>query len=193
MGRKPNISAAASRAAEETTDSPAIQPTEPKGAKFVSVACKIPNGLVLQLCRETEQSEETNVGIRVRKVYQKTGDVFVVAGPAYPNGQVPEGFPDRPLTVGGYAITSNCPKEFFDEWMRQNATAPFVLGKQIMAAADIGRLQDIAKEHRNVQSGFEAMNPKGDPRDPKPISSAIGKVVRADVGGGGTRDYQPPM
>lgn len=163
---------------ESEPAAPAVHAPEPKSSATVTVACKIPNGIVLQLCRPTKWIEETPSGSRDRVRWDKFGARHFVQGPAYPSGTVPEGYGERPALSGGFALTAGIPREFWDEWLKQNAESSFVVNGQVFAQPTFDRAQGVGREKAAVKSGFEPlsrdMNPKNDPRLPTPIS-AFGK------------------
>lgn len=182
-------------------EAPAVK-TSQKSAKFMTVACKIPNGLVLQLCRKTTYLEDTPSGTRERARYDKVGERHVVAGPAYPNGPVPRGFPPKPMIVGGYALTPNIPRDFFEEWMHQNKDAPFVVNKMIYGYATLDEAREVSKDNRKTLSGFEPLaqaeaDKDGnmtikDPRAPRSMAPGVAQVTTADeIGVRGAPDHHP--
>lgn len=172
MSRRPTAASSAEPAA------PAVHTPRGKGSAVVTVACKIPNGLVLQLCKPTEYPEETRSGTVMRKRFDKFGERIIVSGPAYPNGNIP-GFPARPMIVGGYALTPGVNAEFFAEWIAQNAKAPFVANKMIFGFSSLDETKGEAADHREVRSGFEPLALDKDPRMPK-AAPGVGAIVAAD-------------
>lgn len=163
---------------------PAVH-TEPKSSATVTIACKIPSGLVLQLCKPTKWVEETPSGGKDRIRYDKTGPRHYVAGPAYPNGQAPENFPERPAIAGGFALTSGIPKDFWDAWLKQNEESSFVLNGQVFARPTFDAAQGVGREMHAVRSGFEPMakdlDPRKDPRLPTPVAGiGVDQVKPAD-------------
>jgi hypothetical protein len=160
---------------ESEPAAPAVHSPEPKSSATVTVGCKIPNGIVLQLCRPTKWIEETPSGSRDRVRYDKFGPRVFVQGPAYPTGTVPDGYGDRPQMAGGFALTTGIPKDFWDAWLEQNAESTFVVNGQVFAQPTLDRAQGTGKENAAVKSGFEPlsrdMDPKKDARLPTPISA----------------------
>lgn len=158
-----------SRRPKENTDT--IVATNKGGT--VTVACKIPNGIVLQLCKPTQWFDETPSGTRERTRHDKYGPRVVVNGPAFPNGPPPEGFRNRPETVGGYALTSGIDADFFAKWMKQNKDAPYVTSGMIYAHSQATSVRAFAKEHKDTRSGFESLSQdmdfRKDPRIPAPV------------------------
>lgn len=154
---------------------PAVK-TAAKGGRTCIVACKLPSGLVLQLCKPSKYFEETRAGGRIERTrYDKMGPSIIVRGPAQPNGQVPKGY-KRPEVEGGYALTYNVDADFFEEWMRQNADTAIVQNKIIFAAgtrdATLGEAQDM----HETRSGLEALEPDNDPRAPKSLDPNVSTI-----------------
>lgn len=152
---------------------PAIggQAAKSKG-RTVTVVCKHPNGLQLQLQREVPGHEQTPMGRKDIVLNVKTGRVYFVKGPAYPNGQIPKGFPRRaPGDEHGVALTKGIPADFWDEWLKQNKDAPYVLDGTIYAFSDVESAMDKAQELEDEKSGLEPIDPSvADPRMPKPLN-----------------------
>lgn len=168
------------RAATATAPKPQAQAPAPKPAtSFVTVACKFPTGVVLQLCVKEDYLEEGLNGSRMRVRYSKSGATHLARGPAAPVGQIPRGY-QRPEVVGGYALTRNIPAEFWDAWLEQNKDNPLVVNHMIMAHGKRSTVVGEAREQRAILSGFEPMNPDGDPRMPKPLLGQVGDVETAD-------------
>jgi hypothetical protein len=144
---------------------------------LVTVACKIPNGLLLRNFKMMPAREQTPTGYRDIEKAEQVGDTVKINGPAVPFGQVPEY-----TVVAGYALTPNVDKEFFDEWLRQNADHAAVKANLIFAHGNRAVVSDRAKEQKEVRSGLEPLNPARvmrngksvpvDPRFPSQIEKA---------------------
>lgn|GEM_PF-883338 len=168
-------------AKDNGADTPKAPP--PKSAKYVTVACKIPAGLVLQLCEKTTFTEDTPAGPRERVRYDRVGKTVSIIGPAYPAGNPPPGFPERPRMAGGFALTPGVDADFFAEWMQQNRLSDFVTQGMIFAHASTSAAIAAAREHRPIASGLEplSMDEKvKDPRMPRPMNSSIERLKTAD-------------
>lgn len=153
--------------------------TEPKGKRTVTVACKFQAGLLLRLCAPRTVAEPLmGGGSREVKQYFPVGEPVYVHGPAEPAGQAPEGYV-RPQLQDGYALTHGIDADFFAEWLKQNKDTDLVRSRVIFAASGADAVQGQAKDNRDVRSGFEPINPKGDPRTPKPIAG-VGAIMPAD-------------
>ena len=134
----------------------------------VTVACKLPCGLILQLCQMEEMREPIpGGGFKITTVARRIGDQ-VVLNPA----RVPFGVTPEYKIIGGYALTENVDAQFFAEWLRQNSDALIVKNKLIFAYEKDATVVAAAREHKSVQSGFEPINMNGDPRMPKDIRQA---------------------
>ncbi len=136
----------------------------------VTVACKMPNGMILQLCKPMVHREPI-LGGGAREVTQwhPYGPKVKVHGPARPFGAAP-----ATRVVGGYALTSGVPADFFAEWLEQHKEDAVVVNKMIMAHGNPNWIAGWAKDHRTLQSGLQplkvGLEGKGaiaDPRVPK--------------------------
>lgn len=148
----------------------------------VTIACKIPNGLELQLCKRDDYDEETPSGTRKRIRYVKVGEIVVVRGPANPVGN-----PNAravPL-IGGYALTHGVSADFWNEWLEQNEMNPLVVNNMIFAQTKRESARDQAAEQSTTRSGLEPLIApvKGgakDPRLPKSVNPKVGPVRTED-------------
>lgn len=185
MPRKKPQTAAELRTQMETT--PAQSPTIPvgKAGAKVAVLCKL--GVAwfeLELSAPVKKWEATQNGQREITEYVRTNQIFRVHGTAYPSGQAPEGFGPKPKMIGGYAVTENCPKDFWDAWVEQHKMAPYVVNKMIFAVPDLSDAKAQAKETEGVMSGLEPVQRKGktvtDPRVVKPARPDVSAVEESD-------------
>lgn len=127
----------------------------PKAAKTYTVACKLPMGMLLHLQEPYEDHEQTPNGVRKVTRHRKVGDGIYVAGPA-----MPVGVPDAPRKriTGGYALT-RVPAEFWEKWIEQNKTAPYVVNETIFATPSRDATEQRAEEQEKVKSGLEPLDP----------------------------------
>ena len=162
----------------------------PASTRTVIVACKIPNGLVLQLQRPMERMEDSASGLKSRTYMVKHGKQVVVRGPHRPVGTEPKGF-DKwrpPVQIeGGYALTHGVEVEFWNTWLEQNKEADYVLGEMIAAYATVEDATAACRERAELLSGLEPISTEEDAqgrltdrRLPRPIGSmsAIGTEQR---------------
>lgn len=146
------------------------------GAKVI-VGCKIGLAYIdIQLCKRVTVYENTQTGPREIQRYDRVGQVVRIRGTAYPRGTPPEGFPDRPPTYDGAALTYGVDKDFWDQWKEQNKLNPIVMNGMIFAHEDIDHVRGIAKETAALKSGLEPVNPKGDNRMPKSTRSDVSNI-----------------
>lgn len=138
----------------------------------VSIACKIPNGLTLRLFKMTEANELVmGGGSRSVKVAERIGGEVTIFGTAHPVNQAP-----KCLIVGGYAITPNVDKDFWDKWIKDNAELDMVKNKLIFAHEKQEMVAGKAKEQRLVRSNMGPLDPEtkvngkyADPRMPERV------------------------
>ncbi len=183
MARRPSAAAAAA-ASTVSSDiaAPAVR-TPPQTGRTVTVACKFPAGIRLQLCTEVKFVEETMAGGRIQRTrYDKVGETYIVRGPSTPNGQTPKGY-KRPEVEGGYALTSNIPADFWEKWLHQNAENPLVTGKMIFASPTRDHAIGESQELEGTRSGFEPLDPdNADPRIPRSLDPNVSNIETAEVG-----------
>lgn len=137
---------------------------QPRSGKTVSVGCKLPGGLILQLYRP-EKVAEPVMGGGTRDVTRQmpVGRQVRVYGTAKnPNPEI-----DHPcLVVGGYAITNGVDEDFIREWMKQNAALEVVTNGLIFVREDEQEAKAQAKDQEDFRSGLEplARKPGDEPR-----------------------------
>jgi hypothetical protein len=125
----------------------------------VTVACKLPNGLKLQICQKKTEKEQTPNGVRDIEVWRPTGEEIEVKGPRVAFGALPS----YPI-IGGYALTQNVDKRFWEKWLEQNADSDLIKNHLLHAYPTPQAAQSFAKEHEEVRSGFEPIDPDNLPR-----------------------------
>jgi len=168
---------------------PQETPSEGYDDKII-VACKLPLAWVeLQLERSREITEEGKFGSKTVTIWEKIGNVVRIRGTAYPAAQAPEGFPDRPEKIFGFAINRNVSKAFWDKFAEQKKDWPPLKNGFIFAFRKMEDVKARASEARAMLSGFEPMNPKGDPRSPKPLMGAISQLTVEEERG---KNMPPP-
>lgn len=135
----------------------------------VTVACKLPNGLILRGFRMIESSQQVmGGGTRMVKEAIDTGMRQVINGIASEHGKPlldPEG---NPINMAqSFALTYNVDADLWDLWLEQNKNSDVVKNGMIFAHAKPIELRAEAKDKRDLRSGLEPMNPQGDPRSPQ--------------------------
>lgn len=143
------------------------------GAKTVTVACKIPSGLVLQLCEEQDRSEAVmGGGVKNFKQFFKVGEKVTLNGFSVPRGPDFDADNVQPV-AGGFGLTYGVNAEFFRKWMEQNKDSDMVRNKLIFAHEKPEYVRDKAKERQaDVLSGLEPLKQAGDPRAPRGVRTA---------------------
>lgn len=164
--------------------------TPSPAARTVTVACKLPNGLVLRLQQKEDRPVESREGTKMVTFWvSKPGSpVYRVRGPEIPRGGLPEGY-KVPMIVGGYALTPGIPAEFWEEWAEQNKLADYFLPPEgcehgaIFAYPSVESASDAADEQDKYLTGFEPMSTQVDkngrfvdPRVPRPLTTGVAPV-----------------
>lgn len=123
-----------------------------KAGKTVTVACKLPNGLILRTFDMVKTTEPAPGGTRDFEIARpREGQVFINGSRTPPGVQVDHAH------VGGYALTTGVDAAFFELWMKQNAESDIVRNKLIFAhATDTAA---VAKENKSRKSGLEPLDP----------------------------------
>lgn len=142
----------------------------PDTAKHVTVACKHPNGIILQLCAPFTYTDP-RTGREITE-YQKTGEQYKLNGFAVPRGPDFDAEKIQPL-AGGFGLTHGIPADFFRQWMEQNKDTDLVKNGLVFCMATEADARAKAKERaKDVVSGLEPLAQKGDPRAPKRVEKA---------------------
>lgn len=153
------------------------------GQKII-VACKLPHGLILRNFRMVDSNENV-AGNTVRsvKVADQVGEAVVIKGVAVEFGR-------EKALVGGYALTHNVDKTFFDQWMIANKDHAAVKNGLIFAAATRDAVEGKAKEQEKLRSGLEPMDMSlvkrgermvaADPRMPRTNNPNLSGIEKSD-------------
>lgn len=104
-------------------------PKETTGS-FVTIGCKLPHGLIIS-ARNTE-------GDTVSLTLKGANDARI---------------------VGGYGITENVPVELWNAWLKKHHKHMAVVNGQLFVHNDLKSAEQIAKERREVTTGFEPIDP----------------------------------
>lgn len=184
MPRKPPQTAAQTKTANLAAASrdagndvaPAKPPGGSAGAK-VTVACKLPGGLILRLHTFVDTPENVaGNNVKMVKIARPHGEPVLIKGNATPHGI------QKPL-VGGYMLTPNVDKDFFEEWMRQNKDHDAVKNGLIFAHEKRDSIEGIAEENAEKTSGMEPLDmtmvTRGETKVPK--DPRVGRPVSANV------------
>lgn len=183
----PKAKAAAVAAASDMGSPKILEIEKPKKSGTVTVMCKIPQGLRLQLQHKMMRRIPTGRGSD--NDYDKVevnvfgGPAYYVFGPAVPAmGGVPDGYLLPKALEGGYAKTDGIPADFWREWLEQNELADYVVNRMIFAYDDASA-KSAARERGELKSGLEPLSrevdAKGqlmDRRVPKPLTGSVARI-----------------
>jgi len=98
-------------------------------AEMITVACKLPHGIHMDLHEPGKPKRR-----------------FTLKGN------------NSSRVIGGYGITTDVPKDFFDKWMSLHKDHPAVSGKLIFAHQQLASLESQAKERAELKHGMEPIN-----------------------------------
>lgn len=110
----------------------------PTSRNTISVGCKLPHGMHLDI---------RQVGEPVQRVTLKGIN------------SLQEGQIIRVSQRGGFAVTENVPKEFFEHWMELNKLHPAVKNHLIFAHAQAASVRDMGEEFSGILNGFDPIDP----------------------------------
>lgn len=144
----------------------------------VTVACKLPSGLELRLFNMEDVAEPVFGGgtKQVKQARLKQGSPIIrIFGNSVPFGQAP-----RCQIVGGFALTPNVDAAFMKEWLTKNKDLDAVKNGLVYAYASAASAVDVARERKELRSGFEPLVPDTDPRVPKSTNKALSDIKTAE-------------
>jgi len=114
-----------------------VAPKETK--EVIAVGCKLPHGIHMD----------------IRKLGEPTERVTLKGTNSLQQGLI------RVSMIGGFAVTENVPKPFFDKWMQDNKNHPAVRNGLIFHHKQLASVVDMGKEREgDVISGLDPINPK---------------------------------
>lgn len=143
---------------------PVIQPSAPhKTGETVTVACKLPSGLILRIFEEQVVWEpQRDGGSKKITQFLPIPDMqFVIKGTWLASGGQAfhrQGIA-RELLPGGYALTSGCPKEIWDRWYEANKNGHLVRNGLIFAHKITSTAREKATELSATKTGMEPVDP----------------------------------
>jgi hypothetical protein len=123
----------------------------------VTVACKIPNGIIMRIYDMVEAIEPSPMGGRTIKQARQVGGDIRIKGATTPT---PNTMQYNQL-MHGYGITQNVPKDVWEKWFKDNADSAIVQNKLIFAFDDPNQTFARASKQRRegVRSGLEPLDP----------------------------------
>ena len=124
--------------------------TAPKGsAETVAVGCKYPCGFHMDI-REPGKPWER---VTLKGTNSLQSPIIKIS------------------TIGGFAVTENVPKEFFERWLKLNSEHPGVKNGLIFHHEQTASVVDMGNEREKLLSGFDPIDPK------KKIVDGRGRVL----------------
>lgn len=146
-----------------------------KTGATVTIACKLPNGLVLRVF-DFEEGQEPVMGggMRTVKVAVQKGDTLRINGSAVAFGTIPSY-----KIVGGYALTPGIPKDFWELYEQQNHDQAFIKNHLVFAYDKFVMAEGAAEEHAGTKSGLQPIqiNRQGQVEDPR-----AGRKIQTEEG-----------
>lgn len=123
----------------------------------VSVACKMPNGLILRGMDRTIVPELVQGGgVREVVCFVPNGEQIVLGGTSARVGD-----PRPPLlTASGYRVTPNVPKKLWDDWLEANKNSDLVRNRIVFASEKREDVEAFGRQHDVVVTGLEGIDPK---------------------------------
>lgn len=116
-----------------------VHTERPTGSVTITVGCKLPHGMHLDI----RHHGQTMKRVTLNGIYtSKKGQLII------------------PSERGGYALTTNVPKDFFDEWMRLNKDHPAVANGLIFYHRQEASVVSMAQERDELQHGLEPIDPR---------------------------------
>lgn len=155
-----------------------------KSARTVSIASRLEHDIIIHLDIPREQVETGQFGSKVITAnHPDENNSVMISGKQRPRGEIPENY-RLPEMINGCAITRNVPAELWEKWRDEVLKGPgigdAIRNGVISVYVDDASLRDGAKDHKDVLSGLEPINPTQDHRVPKPISTQIGRITPDD-------------
>lgn len=113
----------------------------PKATKeVIAVGCKLPHGIHMDMHQK---------GMPTERVTLKG------------TNSLQSGAIQRISMIGGFAVTENVPKAFFEAWMKDHEDHPAVKNGLIFHHKQVASVVDMGKERENdVFSGLDPIDPK---------------------------------
>jgi hypothetical protein len=122
----------------------------------VTVACKLPTGLIATICEPATIMDAPQGKTAIAGAVKQE---ILFAGPG-PQRRLESGgsvLGEHPLVVGGFGLTPNVPKAFWDEWVEQNKSYGPLKSGFIFALGGDGARRE-ALNRRDHKSGFEPID-----------------------------------
>jgi hypothetical protein len=130
------------------------------GDRTVSVVCKLPRGLYLQLTKFVEQDVKVmGGGVEKRKVPMRVGEMVRLKPTSLPFGAIP----NYPI-VSGFSITNDVDANFWNSYYQQNRNLEMITSGLLCAFDNETEARAYCREYGSLRTGLEPIDPKGDIR-----------------------------
>jgi hypothetical protein len=137
--------------------------------EFVTVCCKLPMGLVIEIDELHHEIPALGGGTKEVPTWKPSGRKITLNGANAANPRSPN--PGR--AVAGYGLTE-VPKDFWDEWVEQHKGFGPLTNGSLFAQPTADRAQGQMREHEGVQTGLERLDPtKPGPRLSRATSGSL--------------------
>ena len=137
----------------------------------VWIGCKLPTGLVIQLCTEINVDRPTFGGaVKPTKMFTRVGEQVRLKGYAVPFGKIP-----KYSIIGDFGLTE-VKREFWEKWKEQNKGLELLQKGLVFAHGEKESTSAYAAEHAELKCGLEPLNPEGDPRTDQSESPNLSDV-----------------
>ena len=130
-------------------------------AGTVTVACKIPNGLVLQVfSMEDTQEPVMGGGWKTVKRAIRMGAPVKINGPAVAYGK------PAPHDIRyGVGLTYGVDADFYNAWAEQNKSSDFIVKRLVYAHPKGTEIDAQSKDQISIKSGLEPIDPQNLPEE----------------------------
>lgn len=126
-----------------------------QSGETVTVACKLPGGLLLRNFEMVPSREPVpGGGYRDTQTARELPERVLINGFSHPQNKAP-----HCSIVGGYALTRGVSKEFWERWLAFNKSSDMVKNNLIFAHTSGDRVEAQATEQTEIQSGLERLDP----------------------------------
>lgn len=170
------------------TERTAVNVQRARTGDTVTVACKVPCGLRLRIYDLEEQVREVNGTVLREKVAVPLPDEYVLNGTAINMGAIQAGNLPEHQIIGGYGLTSDIPRDFWERWLHDNRTTDLVKNRVVFACDDNRAAASEARNSRAIKSGLEPVDPTNLPREYGARRLRGGAVSAIQRGSGGDND-----
>jgi hypothetical protein len=151
------------------------------GTDTVTIGCKVPNGIVLKLYdMVTVETTVNGVVIKEKQALLREGEQeYTLNGFSIDLGKMAGGIPPEHQIIGGFGLTTGIPRDFAEEWFKQNAQAMIVRNGLIFMEGTENRARGHAKEFASLQSGLQPV----DQNDPSTRAGLRKGTITKEVAG----------